>query len=249
MTDRHSLLDNLGERIQAHASEQTRRWWERYLRGQASFRGAAMKAVRSELHGWYRAHDLDDRSPRDQASLAVALIRRPMTEDKLAGILFLQEILIPLGEPSCRELTPSFEGLFSDGHLSDWNSVDWFAVKVLGPLIRRDGEPCARAISGWRATPVLWQRRAGAVAFVGPLHDGELFAGMYDEVIACCETLVASTQRFSQTGAGWVLRELSEADPDRVIAFIRTHRSRMSRDALTRAVAKLPAAVQAEILG
>ena len=154
-----------------------------------------MGEVRTALHAWYREHGFATWEPTEQVQLALQLIREDHTEDKLAGILFLQEILLPSGRLHHCSLLPAFADLFECGHLADWNAVDWFCVKVLGPLVERDGEPCARAIGEWRTASTLWQRRASAVAFVNLVKRGELFPGFFRIVMASCEVLVGDPER------------------------------------------------------
>jgi 3-methyladenine DNA glycosylase AlkD len=241
-------IEEFQQRLQSRASESTKDWWERYLRGTASFRGVRMADIRSELRGWYSDRNLAARTPREQAEIGLALIRTNETEDKLGGILLFQEILIPSGQPSWAELLPGFEELFEESHLADWNAVDWFCVKVLGPLIERDGEPSGRAISDWRGAITLWQRRASAVAFVNLVKEAERFPSMYDLVLQSCTVLVSSSERFSQTGAGWVLRELSHSSPEIVLAFLSENAHRMSREALRNALKTFPEDVRARML-
>ena len=207
-----------------------------------------MADVRAELHDWYRVHGLAEGSRREQAGLAIELIRQDHTEDKLAGMLLLGEVLIPTDDPGYADLLPGFAGLFEEGHLADWNSVDWFCVKVLGPLVERDKEPCARAIGEWRRSASLWQRRASAVAFVNVVRQGDLFPGFLRMVLHSCEELVRSSERFSQTGAGWVLREVSHVDPALVESFVRKHVADLSREALGSSIRKLSPEVRAELL-
>ena len=241
-------IEELQKRLQSHANEATQAWWERYLRGTASFRGVRMADVRSELRGWYADHEFELWTPIAQAEIGLNLIRATETEDKLAGVLLFQEILIPKGEPRWDALLPSFESLFEDGHLADWNAVDWFCVKALGPLIERDGQPCGRAISEWRSGSTLWQRRASAVAFVNHAKREELFPGMHDLLLKSCRALVANPERFSQTGAGWVLRELRRSAPEAVLEFVSENADRMSREALRNAIKGFPEATRAQIL-
>jgi 3-methyladenine DNA glycosylase AlkD len=207
-----------------------------------------MDVVRTTLHDWYHEHGFEAWGSTDQTKLALQLIRQNHTEDKLAGILFLQEILVPSGEPSHALLLPAFADLFEGGCLADWNSVDWFCVKVLGPLVERDGEPCARAIGEWRLASTLWQRRASAVAFVNLVKRAEIFPGFFQVLMESCEVLVGDRERFSQTGAGWVLREMGSVDPVAVEVFITDHLREMSREAVKNAVKKLPTRSQQAIL-
>jgi len=71
-----------------------------------------MGEVRTALHDWYDEHGLRSLGSTEQTKLALQLIRQEQTEDKLAGILFLQEILLPFGEPKHSLLLPAFADLF-----------------------------------------------------------------------------------------------------------------------------------------
>ena len=75
---------------------------------------------------------------------------------------------------------------------------------------------------------------------VGELSQARHFAGFTDMLLEVCATLVRREERFAQTGAGWVLRELSLTEPDRVITFVEAHRDQLSTEALGRAVGRMP---------
>jgi hypothetical protein len=51
-------------------------------------------------------------------------------------------------------------------------------------------------------------------------------------------------ERFAQTGAGWVLRELSLADQERVVAFVEERIGQFTREGLAYATEKMPAETQ-----
>ena len=67
---------------------------------------------------------------------------------------------MPAGAVDWRRDLSRFARLFDEGHLYDWNAVDWFCVKVLGPLIEENGLACAEAIAAWRHAENLWRARA-----------------------------------------------------------------------------------------
>jgi 3-methyladenine DNA glycosylase AlkD len=118
---------------------------------------------------------------------------------------------------------PALAGPFDRGHVDDWSTCDWYCVKVLGRFVERgeDRRERAEAIAAWRVAPTLWQRRAAVVSFVNLAPRGErFFEGFPDLLLAVCLANVADPARFSQTSAGWLLRELSRAEPDRVQAFL-----------------------------
>jgi 3-methyladenine DNA glycosylase AlkD len=66
-------------------------------------------------------------------------------------------------------------------------------------------------------------------------------------VLDNCTHLLGSQERFVQTGVGWVLRELSNSDEERVIGFVEANLDRFSREGLKNAIKYLPPEV-AELL-
>ncbi len=245
-----SLIEGLQLRLNASATSATREWWTKYLRGAASFRGVKMGDVRKAVHAWFEEERLGEHlSVGQQKDLALMLLEEDYTEDALAGTLFLQEILLPAGALDCRSDLSRFARLFDEGHIRDWSLCDWFCVKVLGPLVEQQGEACARAISAWREANSVWQRRASVVAFVDVASKGDRnFPGFTEMVLDNCSHLLGSQERFAQTGVGWVLRELSRSDEDRVIGFIETNLERFSREALKNATKYLPPEVTERLL-
>jgi 3-methyladenine DNA glycosylase AlkD len=246
---RADMVRDLQSRLENRANPKTRAWWEGYLKHAASFRGVKMADVRLVLHEWHASvMDGGYLSATEQKELAFALFEQEYSEDKIAGILFLQEILLPAGAVEWRTDLERFADLFGQGWIDDWNVCDWFCVKVLGPLVEQEGEACARAVSGWRTADNLWQRRASGVAFINLAKRGdENFPGFTGMLLTVCEATVQHSERFSQTGTGWVLRELSVAEPQRVEAFIRDHICEFSSEGLRYAAEKLPPAVKESV--
>src|SRR3712207_3807782 len=86
------LIERLQLRLNVHATDETREWWTKYLRGTASFRGVKMGDVRKAVHAWFKDERLGEHlSVGQQKDLALTLLMEDYSEDKLAGILFLQE--------------------------------------------------------------------------------------------------------------------------------------------------------------
>jgi 3-methyladenine DNA glycosylase AlkD len=245
------LTQNLQARLEERANPKTKAWWEAYLKHVIPFRGTKMADIRSALHEWYREEGIVGQlSPDEQMSLGLALFREEYAEDKITGILFLQEILLPAGAIAWERDLVRFAELFQKGWIYDWNVCDWFCVKVLGPLIEMEGEACARAISEWRGAENVWQRRAAGVAFVNLAGRGdENFAGFTELLLETCAVTVLHRERFSQTGTGWVLRELSVAEPERVESFIEEYLCEFSSEGLNSALEKMPAPSRKRLKG
>ncbi len=220
-------LVDLQADLATQADEDKRAWWDRYLKGQARFRGVPTPDIRRLSRAWWEQHDGDGLSTDDQLETCLALLRCPLTEDKLAGMLLLGERLITGRRVAWVTAVSRFAELDPAGHLADWNAVDWFCVRVLGPLIESSGDACARAIAGWVEAQVLWQRRS---ALVGIVHLAPTGANA-ELVIATADRLVLDPERFAQTGVAWVIRELSVARPDLTRPVLQRHADAMSPEA------------------
>ena len=89
--DHRELIRRHQQGLAAAADERSRRWWEGYLKGVIPFRGVGIPQNRELLARWREDHRLDRWPARDQFELALAFLREPLAEDKLAGILYLQQ--------------------------------------------------------------------------------------------------------------------------------------------------------------
>ena len=229
----------IAEELQRRAHPDTKDWWDRYLKGAIDFRGVKMADIRRSVHAWHTREGADW-PPTRLRELAIDLIRCHPAEDKLAGILLIQEILLPVGAVPWRTELKRWARLFDDGSIADWNTCDWFCVRVLGPLAEAEGEECARAIAHWGTARNLWRRRAASVAFVNLAPQGEaIFPGFSAMLLETCARSVRYPDQFAQTGVGWTLRELSKAEPGLVGAFVSDHLDDLSREAVRMAVARL----------
>jgi 3-methyladenine DNA glycosylase AlkD len=233
------LARAIGDGLRAAADDKTRQWWERYLKGALPFRGVPMGTIRRIVHQTWRTAGADRLDPEVQIDLALAQLAQPFSEDKIAGVLALSERL--LGHLTA-EHVPALARPFEAGHIADWSTCDWYCVKVLGRFVEQgeDRRRRSEAIAGWRGAGTLWQRRAAAVSFVNLAPQGEkFFDGFTDLLLTVCAANVADTARFSQTSVGWLLRELSKAEPAPVQEFVHRHRESMSREAVKAATARL----------
>lgn len=223
MPSRHrTIVRAIQSDLEPLAEEKTRVWWEKYLKGEASFRGVKMAGVRQVVAAAWTRHDLAAESAESLIDLARALMAEPDTEDKLAGVLLLTEHAMDhlaiehvdtLGEP------------LADGSLADWNSVDWYCVKALASFLvaGHDVRKRAQAIAAWRDAETLWQRRAAAVAFVPHAPKPPPFKDFDALLLRVCRANVADPTRWSQTSVGWLLREMAHRVPDTVRAFVDEH--------------------------
>jgi len=243
-----TIID-LQQALEQKANLATKAWWEKYLKHVIPFRGVKMADIRQVVHSSFKSEPVQEMSHEQLKSLALALICQQHSEDKLAGILFIQEILIPNDMLNWRSDLQRFASLFDDGYIFDWNICDWFCIRALGPLFQREGQECAQAIAAWRTAENLWRRRAAAIAFVNFAAKGEAnFPGFTETILNVCAHTVKSSERFAQTGVGWILRELSVADKDAVLHFINNNFANFSFEGLRSASKKMTENEKSELL-
>lgn len=241
------LVDDLDARIARAGDPAKRDWWQRYLKHALPFHGVGIPTLRGIVAVWRSGHDLEDVGVEATMALATAAMARPVAEDKLAAIVLLQEHALDLLRPA--EDLATVASWFDDGHVADWNTCDWLCVRVLGPTLRRHGHDAAGGIASWVDAPGLWRRRAAGVAFVDLApHGDEELPGLTDLVLGVCRSNVRDPARFAQTGVGWVLRELSVAEPALVASFVAEHVGALSREAIRSATAVLDDEVRARLL-
>jgi len=198
----------LKEDLKKSAKVETKTWWENYVKKGAPFMGVKMPNIRTVVHRWHKENVEGRIDFPEQIDLALALFEGEYTEEKLAGTLFLQEILFPSGVVNCKRDVDRFAVLFDGGKIYDWNTCDWFCVKVLGPLIQVNGLECANRISRWRSAKNLWRARASLVAFVKVASESVY----YPAIEASCRVLIRRQERFAKTAVGWILRDISRYD-------------------------------------
>lgn len=233
-----ALIQTYQSVLDEAAAQKTKAWWERYMKGVIPFRGVGIPQNRALLKAWREANDVDRWPLERQLELALAFFREPTAEDKLAGVLYLQNYLYD--RLPWERLLAEYEALYRAELIFDWNVCDWFCVRVLGPTIKKNGEACAKAVAAWKDAPYLWQARSSAVAFVNLASE----KAYYPDIEEACRVLIRREERFAKTAVGWILREVSKHDGQFVVAFIDAHLPSFSKESLGNALKYFDKATQ-----
>lgn len=227
-------IADLQGRLDAVADAGTKEWFENYLKHAIGYRGVKTPVVAQIVGEWRRERGLGRLPDGEQLAIARSLIEERLAEDKFAGILYMQKHLVRRVEPD--RILGVAEELFAGGAFFDWSTSDWFSVRVLGPVVRRGGMEVAERIAGWRLAGNLWQRRAAIVPFRAVVRD-EAYHALIGETIAA---LVGESERFIQTGIGWVVSDLSKSHPDVAAALVERHFDELSAEVVRRHTRYLP---------
>jgi 3-methyladenine DNA glycosylase AlkD len=237
-----ALIRHLQDALDGSSSAATKAWWERYLKGAIEFRGVGIPQIRSALADWRSDSGVRSWPLADQFALALRLFEEPMAEDKLAGILFLQEYLYD--RVPWRESLRQYGSLFERRLIADWNSCDWFCVRVLGPTIATHGRACAKAVSRWSQSPELWKARASVIGFVPVIAELDY----HPLLLRSSTVLIRRDERFAKTAVGWILRELSKHDSEIVTAFVDEQLPYFTTESIRNALKHFPVATRQKFL-
>lgn len=226
-----NLTNSLRNQLEERADPKAKAWWEGYVKDSAPFLGVKMGDIRTSLHHWHQEQIAGNLDPGQQLDLALRLFEGQYTEEKLAGTLFLQEILLPMGAVNCSNDLKRFANLFTNELIYDWNICDWFSIKVLGSLIKMYAASCAERFPAWFTAENLWQARASLVAFV-PVTDNKEY---YPLIELGCQCIVKRDERFAKTAVGWILRDISKHDQSMVEEVISKNINHFSVESLKNA--------------
>ncbi len=225
-------LKVLQEQLINAADPVVKSWWENYVKESAPFMGVKMPEIRTIVHEWYKENVASQLNYGQKKDLGFVLLKLTHTEEKLAGILFFSELMLPAGLIKAEQEIHEFAALFEAGYIYDWNVCDWFCVKVLGPLIKIEGDYSAKAISDWHQEQNLWQARASLIAFVNLVRNDHY----YDLINSASDKLIRREERFVKTAVGWILREISRVDGVLVHQFLNKNLKYFSIESLNNAL-------------
>ena len=194
------------------------------------FRGVGIPANRELLATWRKENGIDRWSLEEQLDIAMAFFNEPIAEDKLAGILYLQNYLYD--KLPWEVLLEEYDRIYAKQLIFDWNVCDWFCVRVLGPMIKVNGEKCANAIVSWKNSDYLWQARSSVVPFVKLASESEY----YPMIHKACVVLIRREERVSKTAVGWILHDISKHDEEFVTSFVDNNLESFSNESLGNAL-------------
>jgi 3-methyladenine DNA glycosylase AlkD len=125
-----------------------------------------------------------------------------------------------------------------------WALVDGLAASVAGPLVERFPRLGA-TLDRWAKDPDFWIRRSALLAELVPLREGR---GDFDRFARHADAMLDEQEFFIRKAIGWVLRDSSRRDPERVGRWLLPRASRASGVTLREAVKYLPPGPRAEVL-
>jgi 3-methyladenine DNA glycosylase AlkD len=231
------LVDELERALRAAASPARAEHERRYLKSTLVHLGASVPAIRSAAVALARAHPGLERE--GVLALCAALWARGVHECRMAAVELLQLHEDRLVAP---DLAGVVEPLLREART--WALVDGLAAHVAGALVERF-PALGRTLDRWARDEDFWIRRAALLAELVALREGR---GDFARFARHAEAMLEEEEFFVRKAIGWVLRDASRRDPERVARWLLPRAHRASGLTLREAVKHLPDPRRREIL-
>lgn len=203
-----------------------------------------------QSRGWYanelrkvavrfRRTILAERGQDYLLQVADQLFRGGVLEEKIFGVLMLQDMVGEFGKPEFK----LFESWLD--RVSSWADHDGLVHYLIGPMIAADDSLLTRP-PRWarKKSDKPWHRRAAAVSLIHSTRQHKNFS----DIQRMTEMLLTSDDDMVQKGLGWLLRETAKFDAKRTVPHLMKIRGHAPRLVLRTACETLPPAVRKRIL-
>ena len=209
---------------------------KKYLKSNLDFAGVPVPDIRKLVNAWLREHPELDR--RDLTRLVRALWRRRLHVLRAVALILLQR----RGALLEAEDLPLLESMLRRSFT--WAYVDAIAAHTVGALVERH-PALHEELDRWASDEDFWIRRSAILALLGPLRRGE---GDWPRFVRYADPMLEEKEFFIRKAIGWVLREVSKKDPERVFRYLRPRTDRVSGLTLREGSKYLPAEQHEELL-
>lgn len=119
-------------------------------------------------------------------------------------------------------------------YVDGWGSCDDFCTHAFGAFIYQYPQFSAES-RRWVESENRWLRRGAAVVLIYSVRR----AAWFGDAFAVAELLMHDEDDLVRKGYGWLLKEISNRDPQAVFSFVMEHKATMPRVSLRYAVEKL----------
>jgi 3-methyladenine DNA glycosylase AlkD len=201
---------------------------KRYLKSPFQFYGVSVPKIRAVARTFRRDNR---RIPKEALwGLSQALWQGGFHEERALAMLLLEEYRAFLDYSDM----PALEGMLRES--VNWDQVDEISVHLVGSVLEKDGR-VLEYLRRWSRDPNFWLRRAALLSQLPLLRYGKGDRALF---YSFANEMMEEKEFFIRKAIGWVLREMSKADPEDVLLFVAKNRARMSGVTFREATRRLP---------
>ena len=120
------------------------------------------------------------------------------------------------------------------GRVDNWCHSDLLSG-IYSRVLESHPDEVYPQLQAWNLAEGEWLRRISIVSLVHYSGKNAVFLPP-DKVLPLVSNCLGDARHYVQTAVGWVLRELGQAYPDEISEYLKTHGSKMSASAFSRAI-------------
>jgi len=129
-------------------------------------------------------------------------------------------------------------------YVSNWGHCDDISCHSVGFMLHK-WPKLAENMPKWGKSSNRWLRRSSAVSLIYPVRREVLV----DKAFEIADILIEDEDDLVRKGYGWLLKEVSNAHPERVYDYVTSNVERMPRVAFRYAIEKLPDEMREKAMG
>lgn len=224
---KNSYLNLLEEHYKKHADPDKAAPMKQYMKNKFEFLGISSVPRKEIYREFFRVNGKPE--PGETEPLVRELWAQPEREYQYFGMTLMQKMEKKFG----MEILSLQEFMIITG--SWWDTVDFIAANLVGPLLLRNKEKIHPVIEKWMESGNIWLERT-ALLFQLKFKketDKEL-------LFSLCKKLSGREEFFIRKAIGWALREYSKIERESVSGFVRvTPLSSLSEKEALRIIKKI----------
>jgi 3-methyladenine DNA glycosylase AlkD len=173
---------------------------------------------------------------------AETLLGEEYGEKKMLGVYLLG---VPYNLKKIQQVPTIIDifGGYIEEYVNDWATCDNLSSQVVRHVLTAKPEHIPK-VQAWSTSSNDWKQRASCVSFLSHARHGT-----HNEIILDIATrVIQNRNRFPQLGVGWMLRDLTLADEDAVVEFIKEHYTEFTREGLRYAIEKMNKSLRQDLL-
>jgi len=146
----------------------------------------------------------------------------------------------------CKQYEPTDIATFDrwlNLYVNNWASCDTLCNHSVGTLVEMYPGLLSN-LKEWSLSGNRWVKRASAVSLIVPARRGKFL----EDIFEIADILHSDTDDMVQKGYGWMLKEASKPNQDKVFRYVMSKKSTMPRTSLRYAIEKMPAELKARVM-
>ena len=222
------IINAIRKELKAHVDERYRAGVARFFTEPIACYGVRAPIVRKIAQKYFR--QVKDKEKKEIFALCEVLLQSDYNEE--ATIAFAWAYALR-GQYDKGDLDVYEKWIAC--YVNNWAKCDDFCTHAVGVLVQRYPQGIAR-LHTWAISPNRWMRRSAAVALIPSVRKGLHIT----DALAIADVLFYDTEDLVQKGYGWLLKEASNVQQEKVFRYVMKRKKDMPRTALRYAIEKMP---------